>query len=74
LTTCAHCSGPLVLRTAWEEVTGWAKPRKQGGQNSVFGRKRTGRLLCAECATKLTTGTLRVEDIGKGGAEQESML
>lgn len=39
---------PTVLR----EVTGWSRPREQGGQNHVLFRVETGRFMCGVCAKR----------------------
>lgn len=66
---CSTCpnrvnpADPNVLR----EVTGWAKPRDAGGQNHVIDRVETGRLMCAECGSRLI-------HLGHVGSGQESLL
>ena len=55
---CQSCRNPVkpddpnVLR----EITGWSKPREQGGQNHVIDRRETGALLCGTCALRLQHG------------------
>jgi hypothetical protein len=73
MSACAHCGGPVHPSTAWLESLGFGKPRKEGGQNVVYGRRSTGRVLCGECGGRLKRGLLRAEDIGKL-AGQESLL
>ncbi len=43
---------PHILR----QVTGWEKPRTQGGTNHVIDRKLTGELMCTACAMSVLHG------------------
>ena len=38
------------------EITGWEKPRKQGGTNHVYERQKTGRVRCSTCTVKMEYG------------------
>jgi len=49
---CAACSEQITFadRGVLHEVTGWSKPRAEGGTNHVIGRQETGRMVCGRCA------------------------
>lgn len=55
---CNGCQRPVkpddpnMLR----EITGWSRPREQGGQNHVIDRRETGGLLCGACGLRLQHG------------------
>ena len=55
--TCHKCNRRLeTLRNAGFEVIGYEVPREQGGTNHLLGRKRTGKMICPGCLTKLKYG------------------
>jgi hypothetical protein len=41
---------------AWYEITGWEQPRRQGGTNAVFDRRRTGTVMCDACHSRRKFG------------------
>lgn len=48
--TCCECGAEI--QTGWsfyEEVSGWAKRRTQGGANAITKRVPTGRVMCRGC-------------------------
>ena len=51
LPQCVICKSriPLDDREMLEEVTGFSKRRKGGGQNHVKHRRTTGRFMCGPC-------------------------
>jgi recombinational DNA repair protein (RecF pathway) len=44
---CAECGEPIDPRAFYREVTGWERPREQGGANQITLRHETGRVRCA---------------------------
>ncbi len=68
---CQSCKHPVrpddpnVLR----EVTGWFRPRDQGGQNHVIDRRETGALLCGSCSLRLLHGLAPAQEslVAPGG-------
>lgn len=46
----------------WREITGWDRPRDDGGTNAVTLRRETGRVACDACIAKLRAGA----SIGQG--------
>ena len=52
---CSNIPDPNDPNTLYE-IRGWERIREQGGQNHVIDRRRTGELLCSECATRLRLG------------------
>lgn len=50
---CAACDQQITFadRGVLHEVTGWSKPRTEGGTNHVIGRHETGRMICGRCAS-----------------------
>jgi hypothetical protein len=55
---CAYCDQPVEPdnRDTWHRVTGWERPRRQGGTNHIALRKRTGHFACAHCMDALVEG------------------
>ena len=57
MTRCHQCGQEIEREAdAWWEIIGWEKPRKQGGTNAVFDRKRTGIAMCDGCHTRRKYG------------------
>ena len=71
---CAHCKAETHPSTAYVETVGFAKPRKSGGVNALFGKRNTGRVLCQACGQRLLGGFLRAENVGHEESTQERML
>lgn len=61
---CVECGATIRVNDPGLliEVTGWHRPRTQGGQNHVLGRVETGRHLCGECAARLKAGLSPQQD------------
>jgi len=53
---CLRCGEP-ARRAALHEITGFERERSAGGTNHVIARKRTGRIVCPDCADKVQRGT-----------------
>ena len=55
---CAECEQPANPNDVGVliEVTGWHRPREQGGQNHVIRRVPTGRMMCPSCSVRFQAG------------------
>ncbi len=55
---CAGGCGKVITDThsAWCSITGWERPREQGGTNHVALRKQTGEYMCDICMSKFQAG------------------
>lgn len=54
---CSLCYRPIgESEVVWEEQTGWAKRRKQGGTNALVARKPTGLIACSRCVERARLG------------------
>jgi hypothetical protein len=60
---CLRCKKPIRHddRNVLREVTGFTRPRDQGGANHIIARHETGRLVCGECAILEQAGLLGQE-------------
>lgn len=54
---CYICNEPIPAGAlVYEQVTGWAKRRGQGGTNALALRTPTGLVACSTCILSLTSG------------------
>jgi hypothetical protein len=54
---CSGCGKGIPRgHSRWYGITGYERPRQEGGTNAVSLRRRTGRVLCLACKAKLDAG------------------
>jgi len=53
---CDTCREPVVEGRFYRQVTGWEKPRAQGGANQITLREETGRVRCDRCTDRVKLG------------------
>ena len=54
---CSTCGTELPRHVArWYEVVGWEQPREGGGTNHIADRRRTGKVRCIGCMSKIQSG------------------
>ena len=53
---CHGCGARVERVHAYEQITGYRKPRLAGGANQITLAEPTGLYLCEGCATKLKNG------------------
>lgn len=61
---CHVCGNEIVPGSdeeAMYRISGWERPRKQGGANQIYLRKRTGERAHVSCILRLTTPKQQVE-------------